>query len=854
MCFWFEGVELWQFQWACTATGSAVWAAAIFAGLTVLLSLYWMAFGTHGLRARLAGGFIVIAVFLLSVAAGMPALRLGGDAPTGGRVVVLLDASESIRRTGGGDIAAARDLIAQQTLSLAQEIGDGADWRGSVHAFGAVARRLSPEVELGDLGPSVIGGELGAMAQDTNLEAAIETALQDIAQGPGAGQIILLSDGLQTLGDVASAVDSAQQAGVAIHTLAVGSDRPAEGLLSLNLGPDQFVGREAVVRATVQGDGRLIWGINGEVDPAQPDISGSDPTAVRIPLIFGERGLNFVTAGFEQGAGNSRPEQLYTLVRGPARVLVFGAASWVDRADRAMFLIDRAAPNDPIDLAGYDAIVIDGLDPSEFAADMPERLLTAAASGAGLFIVNGPLRGAIEDMQRLSDWEETVIGPVLPVNSDPAQYITEPPKRDILIIIDTSGSMGEANYMQLARAAANKVLDSLRPQDSITILPFSTDALRPFRSSTSGPDTIADARQFIGRLRVAGSTSMGRALAEARSLRGNNCALFIIGDGGYEAAQIQVSPICPTTAIGVANQLLPGIDTSWGQGIRISSIGQLGAITYEAFAPEPRTTFWADGPFATLPVRTPSDFAMTSNVVGAALSYPRPESHNIVVMADAPRAPVLAFRQDPTVRSLRTGVFLGVVPTGLPDGPQGWASEVLRELIGWDDTGLFDITFELRDDEVNLRLVFVGDGPVPTNVGASILLPDGGSSGIALRPDERFGIFEGVGRVSLSNTAARAILNVELGRDNVQSIPLRLPARGAAQGQVASVREGFGFGVDYDLLNDIRMATGGVDLMRSRPSILRTVAVPRQTPIWPFLAGIAILIFAASLILGGVRR
>ena len=92
----------------------------------------------------------------------------------------------------------------------------------------------------------------------------------------------------------------------------------------------------------------------------------------------------------------------------------------------------------------YDAVVIDARAPSDFAPDMPQRILDAAASGAGLFIVNGPLRGSVEDMQRLSDWEDTVIGPVLPVNSNPAQYIAAPPKRDILIIVDTSGSMGEA--------------------------------------------------------------------------------------------------------------------------------------------------------------------------------------------------------------------------------------------------------------------------------------------------------------------------------------------------------------------------------------------------------------------------
>jgi uncharacterized protein YegL len=824
------------------------------AALIGVLTLFWMIRGASGSGARAGGIVMLMSAFSLSVAAGLPALQPLVDAPAGGRIVVLLDTSESLRRTGGADLAAARRVISDQILRLANEVAADADWRGSVYGFGGAARRLTPEVVLRDLGPSVIGGDLGAMAQDSNLEAAIDVALHDIAQGPGAGQIILLSDGLQTTGDVRSAVAAAQQAGVAIHTISSGSKSPAEGLLSLNIGPDQSVGREAVVRATVQGEGRLIWGINGAPEAAQPNITAPDPTAVRIPLIFGERGLNFVTVGFENEGRAPRPDLSYTLVRGPSRVLVFGDAPWVDRADSVMFLIDRAAPNEPVELAGYDAIVIDALQPSQFVPEMPQRLLDAAASGAGLFIVNGPLRGTIEDMQRLSDWEETVIGPVLPVNSDPAQYFAEPPKRDILIIIDTSGSMGTGNFMQLARAAANKVLDSLRPQDSLTILPFSSDALRPFRSTTSPPEKIADARTFIQRLNVAGGTSMDLALAEARSLRGNNCALFIIGDGGYEAAQIQVSPICPTTAIGVANQLLPGIDTSWGQGIRISTISQLGAITYEAFAPEPRTTFWAEGPFQTIPVREPSDFAMTSNVNGAALSYPRPESSDIFVMADPPRAPVLAFRQDPIVRTLRTGVFLGVVPNGLPDGQQGWASEVLKELVGWDETGLFDIEFQLRNDEVNLRLIFVGDGPVPSRMGASISMPDGGSTGIALRPEGRFGVFEGTGRISLSNVPARAILNLELGDGEVQSIPLRLPMRLSGQSSGMSSLEAFGFGVDYDVLTDIRLATGGVDLARTSLSILRNNAAPRQSPIWPVLAGLAILMFAGSLFFGCVRR
>lgn len=854
MCHWFQGWTVFDARILCAATGLPVYLAALVACLIGLLSLFWMVRGGATLWGRLGGAATMLAALLFSLAAGLPVLQPLADAPAGGRLIVLVDASESVRRSGEADLAVARQTVASQSADLAQDLPDGADWRGAVLSFGGSASVVAPDVALGDLGPSILGADLGALAQQSNLQAAIDAALHRIARGPGAGQIMLLSDGLQTQGQVESAVTAAQQAGVAIHTFGVGSNSPIEGLLSIDIGPDQAVGREAVLRATVQGAGRLVWGINGVDEADQPQVSAADPTGVRIPVTFGERGLNFMTLSYETSNGATRPELAYTLVRGPARVLVFGAAPWVDGADPVMFLIDRADPADAVDLAGYDAIVIDAFEPAQFAADMPQRLLEAAASGAGLFIVNGPVRGSVEDMQRLSDWEETVIGPVLPVNSDPAQYIADPPKRDILIIIDTSGSMGSGNYMDLARAATNKVLDSLRPQDSITILPFSSDALRAFTARSASPDNLANARAFISRLNVAGGTSMDRALAAAQGLRGNNCALFIIGDGGYEEAQVRVSPICPTTAIGVADDYLPGIDTSWGQSIKIASIGQLGAITYEAFAPEPRTTFWAEGPFRAIPVEDASVFAFIQTVSGAALSYPRPESTDLAVMSAPPRAPVLAFRQDPKVLTLRTGVFLGVVPSGLPAGPTGWASEVLKQLVGWDDTGLFDIKFQLIGDEAEVRITALGDEPIPTRLGASILLPDGSSAGFALRPLNRFGVFEGKARVNLQSEASRGVLNLEFGDGKMQSIPLRLPGRQAGQVAHAATREAFGFGIDHSLLDDMRLATGGLDLTLSRPTILRDAPLARPWPLWPFLAGLAIFLFAGSLMFGGVRR
>jgi len=533
-------------------------------------------------------------------------------------------------------------------------------------------------------------------------------------------------------------------------------------------------------------------------------------------------------------------------------VLVYGDADWVQQADPARFLIERARPEAARDFGAFDAVVIDALEPSDFAEDMPRKLFDAVAGGTGLFLVNGPLRGSREDRQRLTDWEKTVLGDVLPVNSDPALYIQEPPKRDLLIIIDTSGSMGP--FMAVARQAANRVIDAVRPQDSLTIVSFSTGAGVAFAAPRMSAAEVTRARRAVADLSVGGNTNMTAAISRARQLKGNNCALFIIGDGGYEPGQIQGRPICFTTAIGVANLILPGIDTTWGEQVPIRTAGQLGQIEFRAFAPEPREEFWQDGPLEVIPAGELSRFDMPLPVAGAALSYPRPESSDLSIMSDPPRAPVLAFRRDPKVTSLKTGVFLGVVPTGLLGGPDGWASNVLEELVGWDDPDRFDIDLRLEGEDITARITPLGAAPTPAQIGVSVLLPDGSSSGLSMRGPNDFGAFVGTGRISLSNSTRRGIMILDVGDSDVQVIPMRLPARADIGRSAASAQEAFGFGVDHGVLSALRTLTGGVDLNVATPDIRARTAVLSPILIWPWLAGLAAALFAGSLFLGGVRR
>ncbi len=88
----------------------------------------------------------------------------------------------------------------------------------------------------------------------------------------------------------------------------------------------------------------------------------------------------------------------------------------------------------------------------------------------------------------------------------------EPPRRELLFIIDTSGSMGGAPIRQ-ARAALQFGVDRLGPEDRFDIIRFSSDASRLFgEPQAAGPVARAAARRYIGSLKASGGTEMRAAL------------------------------------------------------------------------------------------------------------------------------------------------------------------------------------------------------------------------------------------------------------------------------------------------------------------------------------------------------
>jgi Ca-activated chloride channel family protein len=90
-----------------------------------------------------------------------------------------------------------------------------------------------------------------------------------------------------------------------------------------------------------------------------------------------------------------------------------------------------------------------------------------------------------------------------------------PPPREMVFVIDRSGSMGGAPIEQ-ARASVLAALDRLRPADHFNVIAFDDRLETLFATARSaGPEAVARARRFVGALDARGGTEMHAALLEA---------------------------------------------------------------------------------------------------------------------------------------------------------------------------------------------------------------------------------------------------------------------------------------------------------------------------------------------------
>jgi Ca-activated chloride channel family protein len=133
--------------------------------------------------------------------------------------------------------------------------------------------------------------------------------------------------------------------------------------------------------------------------------------------------------------------------------------------------------------------------------------------------------------------------------------------KDVVLVMDTSGSMDGAKILQ-AKAAADYVLDHLGPDDRFNIVAFST-ATRLFSDRPVPAARRGEGHAFVRSLAAAGSTDINRALLEA--LAGADAArptvLIFLTDGLPTAGEVDPDRI-------VAN-----IETEAPKSVRLFAFG-----------------------------------------------------------------------------------------------------------------------------------------------------------------------------------------------------------------------------------------------------------------------------------------
>ncbi len=97
----------------------------------------------------------------------------------------------------------------------------------------------------------------------------------------------------------------------------------------------------------------------------------------------------------------------------------------------------------------------------------------------------------------------------------PAEFRAEDTPREVILIIDTSGSM-RGDPMHQARQSLLYSLDSLGPGDSFNVIEFNHITRSLFDQPVPADDRrLAEARRFVDNLRAGGGTVMGPSLEKA---------------------------------------------------------------------------------------------------------------------------------------------------------------------------------------------------------------------------------------------------------------------------------------------------------------------------------------------------
>ena len=836
-------------------------------------------------RAKVRGWILAcsqLAIVALVLAAWRPQLvRPGKGRPV--QVAVVLDVSESVRGGTGGwrdDRDAAENMIQGWVKSLPGEMADAGT--AGIFTLQGEATLTVPRHRLRELPQKLAALDAlqFASGEGSHLAAGLNRAADWMAAGEGQGICVLVTDGHQTRGDVLLASEALVRQGIPVHVLPADGAGPDLDLTAADL-PSQIVTSVATYLRAVLRNGldrpveaslslRLNGGAQSEANgqTAQSQTVSLDAGAwrrLRWPLQFRGTGIQFADLSLTEEGGKPRERRFYTYIHQSPRVLIVGGDYRIaETLPAGEVIADMVAPPDVAEAlrsAHYDSVVLSGVTASDLGLKGVEEVAWAVKKeGMGLFVINGDHGGLDEETETvLMSYNDTELEDLLPVSSRPRPYQPEAPGREVVVLLDASGSMGGWRLRKSQEIVAYIIENLMRSRDRLILLTFSTGARILVDNRYMDQAGKFDALSQLWAIKASGGTDPSFALDLLGSRRLRNCGLIFLSDGEFD--QVTYRPDCRATVFAIGTRTVPDFSPLWGiaDPFPVTEGFNPAGIEMPFFEQETRNRFFEPGRFTPLGMdrflaRKDRMPIPPLPLVGSAVTFAKDEA-TLVAVRPKLTDPVLAYAEGGLGY---VGVFTGALADGWlnrPEGRDALASWVLRT-VGF--TARDRYRFEVRDlgNALEIEVGLVAHGgqlPSVSQLHGDLVIPGLPTQGLSFTQSaQEPGVFKSLIRLNDIQAPSRAKLILrESGPGAVarpQAVPIFVPPAGGPRAELTAER--YSHGTHEGLLQALAETTGGVYAPDSETPVFPMT--PSRVPpieLWQWLVAFAGLTHLAAVAL-----